>query len=108
MEKIYLYMHKELDLDNNYYLFINHDILYYPKGMIKDLDNIINKYLNMIDEEMSSFIKGNYLFFTYKGIKYYHNMSFYQDEENYIYDIISELKQIPYLKDIVYHYGESD
>lgn len=108
-EKLKLYMHYERDYDECYYLFKNYDVISYSKGLINELDNIINKYLNLIDEESSLFIKGNYLFFTYKGIKYYHNMSFYLDEEDYIHDIIRELKaQIPDIKDIVYKYGESD
>ena len=103
-----LYTHEELDNDFSYYRVINADVIRYRNGINPQIDAILSDFRERIDKsaEQQLFIKGNRLFFTDKGIKYYVTLSCWAYEWLYIDDLMEELQKAA--NDIAYKQGELD
>lgn len=106
--KLELYTHKELDTDYSYYLVINSDVSMYRKGINPQIDQVLSDFREKIDKntDIQIFIKGNRLFFTDKGIKYYVILSCWAYEWLYIEELLQELDKIS--ENPAYKQGELD
>ena len=98
-----MYQHQELDLDNNYYWVINADVKMY-RNEDKRINAIFKRFKER--EEQKLYIKGNRLFFTLKGVKYYEILCYSSWEWENIADVIKELQKIASF--VCYDMGELD
>jgi len=96
------YEHQELDLDNNYYWFMNSDVQYPNKEpLLKDFISWFRK-----NEVNNGFYwKGTALYFTFKGVKYWLSWTFYDKE--YLDTAVVKLKALG-AENIQLNYGEPD
>ncbi len=104
-EIIKKYANKEIDLDGSYYWSDKKDVECY-NYQYKDINNIFDEFSRKINDK-TYYIIGNRFYFTYKNIKYRYSLSDFEDEENYIKDIIKALKKVG-AEDVLYHYGRLD
>lgn len=105
MKKPNNYQHLELDLDGRYYRFMDSDVQMFYRFICYKIDDLLNSYRSKIEQHL--YIIGNYLFFTYKGVKYWDIISASDDEYVYIERIRSELVRLG-CEDIVYDRGRLD
>jgi len=100
------YCHKSLDNDYNYYYFLNSD-LYSYKHHIQQINDLIQKWRDRLDKiDKGLYIKGNYLFFTINGARYYVSLSSFTSEWDNIKDIISDFSLLA--ENVAYLFGELD
>lgn len=99
------YEHEELDNDGLYYPFMNKDVEMYLH-INDEINAIINKYQKRIKQGL--FVIGNYLYFTFNGVKYWVNISSSLEEEEYINDIINELNLVKGVSKVKYSRGRLD
>lgn len=99
------YEHEEQDNDGLYYPFMNKDVSMY-RNECKEINEIISKYQKRIKQSL--FVIGNYLYFTYNGLKYWTNISSSVEEEEYMNDIINELNCVNGVSKVKYRRGRLD
>jgi len=100
-----LYEHWEMDTNGQRYRFVNKDVVDY-NGVSNEINEVISKYRAKI--KISMFIKWNYLFFTYNGVKFKYRLSNYMSEYYLINEVINELNCIKGIKKVVYEEGTID
>lgn len=99
------YEHQELDLDHNYYWFMNSDIDYiYKEPKLKAFREWFDKE-EAKAKETSLYYKGTRLYFTFENKKYYVSWTFYSDE--LIDGAVKRLKELGAVN-IQINYGELD
>ena len=103
------YCKYEMDNDYQYYYFMKNDVVTYSDKELS-INAIIEKWKNLIDEEDRKrgflYIKGNYLFFTVNGKKYYEILSVSSNEWSKIKSIIKDFSKVS--ENVSYLYGELD
>lgn len=106
-EALNIYTTVATDTDGSYYRFINADVVMY-KGGINAIDTILSRFNEEIDNlaEAQIFIKGNRLFFTYEGVKYWLIPSCWAVEWLIIDNLLSALGKV--VNDLAYKLGELD
>lgn len=102
--QIDLYCHKETDTDLSQYYVINAEVKPYFDDMTP-LGAKIRAWSESITDGL--YIKGNRIFFTYKGVKYYELLGSFEEEWWCINQIIEDLAKAG-AQDIAYLYGELD
>lgn len=105
MRKPNNYQHLELDVDGYYYRFMDSDVQMFTRSKCSKIDDLLNTYRAKIEQTL--YIIGNYLFFTYKGAKYWDIISHSVDEVIYVGYIKQDLVRLG-CEDIVYDGGRSD
>lgn len=98
-----LYQHLELDNDGCYYHFMNRDVQPY-RNENKELTALFKDFETRCEQHL--YIKGNRLFFTINGVKYYEILTHSTWEWNNIGKLIKQMNSIAV--DIFYFGGELD
>lgn len=107
MNNLDIYTHWTLDVDYSKYRVTNSDVVLY-----RNQDEAVNKVLSRFKEKCDQehgiiyFIKGNRLFFTINGVKYWTILSCTAIEWEYIDSLIEDLSKIA--DNIAYKQGELD
>lgn len=102
-----IYTHQATDIDYSIYRVINADVVLY-RGGINAIDTILSDFSDKVDKlaKAQIFIKGNRLFFTYEGVKYWCIPSVWAYEWQIIDDLLAALGKV--VNDIAYLQGELD
>jgi len=98
-----LYQHQEQDNDYQYYWFMNRDVTLYNCFSIQ-LNSIFSHFERQSEQQL--FIKGNYLFFSLNGVKYWKSLTVSSWEWEHIQELIEQLK--PLVDNIFYDPGRLD
>lgn len=103
-----IYTHRAIDIDYSSYLVINADVVMWRSGINADITDILSDFSRKVDEmtDLMLYIKGNRLFFTYKGVKYWVIPSVFATEWQLIDDLIAELSKVADC--VAYKQGELD
>lgn len=97
-----LYEHQELDLDNNFYWFMNSDVeLPYKNPKLEGLVH----WWDENEPNNGLYWKGTRLYFTFEGVKYWLSWVFY--DRTFINTAIKKLKSLGALN-IALNLGELD
>lgn len=99
------YCKLEMDNDSNDYYFIRSEVYSYKRHNEK-INELLNRWEKLCDNEKGLYIKRNYLFFTECNIKFYAKISVFTSEWEHINDIVSELSN--YAQNVAYIFGELD
>lgn len=107
-DNLSIYTHKAIDVDYSSYLVINADVEMWRSGNNANISAILSDFSKKVDEltDLMIYIKGNRLFFTYEGVKYWVIPSVFATEWFYIDDLIDELSKIT--DHVAYKQGELD
>ena len=102
-----IYTHEATDLDGSIYRVINSDVVLY-RGGINAIDTILSRFSDEVDKLAVAqiFIKGNRLFFTYEGVKYWFIPSVWAYEWQIIDKLLAALGKV--VSDVAYKRGELD
>lgn len=97
------YEHLELDLDGNYYYFMNKSV----SGSLPNNDLIRKEWerFKKADTNNGFYYKGTRLYFTFGGNKYYFSWTFWHEKN--LKTAIKNLKQYG-AENIQINYGEAD
>lgn len=105
MVSLDVYTHYEIDNDGEKYRFKNRDVVAYCNEN-KAVNKVFKKYEKKIIQTL--FIKWNWLYFTFEGIKFYHKISSSSDEYKYIDNIVKDLYAIQGIENVAYEEGVLD
>jgi len=98
------YCQPQQDNDYNYYWFVRADVVMY-----RQQDSRINEVLSRFERLFTEglYIKGNKIFFTLDGAKYYvYGLSHFSSEWEGITDLLAELSKLA--DNVAYLYGALD
>ena len=103
-----LYTHKAIDNDYSTYLVINDDVEMWRSGNNAKISAILSDFCKKVDEltEQQIFIKGNRLFFTFEGVKYYFIPTCWATEWLLIDELLAALSKVA--ENVAYKTGELD
>ena len=107
-EMLSIYTHKAIDNDYSTYLVINADVVMWRSGNNALITAILSDFSNKVDRlaEERIYIKGNRLFFTFEGVKYYFIPTCWATEWQIIDELLSALGKVA--EDVAYKVGELD
>lgn len=107
-EMLSIYTHKAIDIDYSSYLVINADVLMWQSGNNANITAILSDFSKKVDNltEMQIFIKGNRLFFTFEGVKYWTIPTCWATEWQHINSLVAELSKVA--DNVAYKMGELD
>lgn len=107
-EMLKIYTHEAIDNDYSSYLVINADVNYWVSGNNAFITAILSDFSAKVDRltEELIYIKGNRLFFTFEGVKYYFIPSVFATEWLIIEEVINKLSKIA--ANVCYKAGELD
>lgn len=88
-----LYVVRKIDIDGSYYDLTREDVLMAPRG--DTIDNLIKYVRDQVNKASLGYwyyIKGNYLYYTYKGHKFWTIISCTSDEYMYVRSLINKMR----------------
>lgn len=103
-----IYTHKAIDVDYSTYLVINADVVMWRSGNNAMITAILSDFSNKVDRlaEERIYIKGNRLFFTFEGVKYYFIPTCWATEWLVIEELLVKLSKVA--DNVAYKMGELD
>lgn len=103
-----IYTHKAIDVDYSTYLVINADVVMWRSGNNANITAILRDFSDKVDRlaEERIYIKGNRLFFTFEGVKYYFIPTCWATEWQHINSLVAELSKVA--NNVAYKMGELD
>lgn len=107
-EMLSIYTHKAIDIDYSTYLVINADVVMWRSGNNAIITAILSDFSSKVDRlaEERIYIKGNRLFFTFEGVKYFIIPTCWATEWLHIADLVAELSKVA--DNVAYKSGELD
>lgn len=92
-EFAYLYVVRRIDVDGSYYDHTREDVFMTPCG--DTIDKLIKYVRDQVNKSSFGYwyyIKGNYLYYTYKGHKFWTSVSCSSEEYIYIRSLINKMR----------------
>lgn len=107
-EMLSIYTHKAIDIDYSTYLVINADVVIWRSGINAMITAILSDFSKKVDRlaEERIYIKGNRLFFTFEGVKYFIIPTCWATEWLCIEELITKLSKVA--DNVAYKKGELD
>lgn len=107
-EMLSIYTHEAIDNDYSTYLVINADVEMWRSGNNAMISAILSDFCKKVDQTADSqlFIKGNRLFFTFEGVKYYFIPTCWATEWLLINELLAALGKVA--ENVAYKLGELD
>lgn len=107
-EMLSIYTHKAIDIDYSTYLVINADVVMWRSGINAKITAILSDFSSKVDRlaEERIYIKGNRLFFTFEGVKYFTIPTCWATEWQQINNLVAQLSKVA--SNVAYKSGELD
>lgn len=107
-EMLSIYTHNAIDIDYSTYLVINADVVMWHSGINAFITAILSDFSNKVDRlaEERIYIKGNRLFFTFEGVKYFTIPTCWATEWLVIEELLTKLSKVA--DNVAYKKGELD